>query len=121
GAEAALRALAVGGEGLPPGLGFFLRAARVVEEAGGRVVLEVPAGPGLERLSEPAASGALATALGRRLGRKLELEVCGVDGAGRAAERLTPERLREEQLRRMVQEEPVLGKAVKELDLELLE
>jgi len=40
-------------------------------------------------------------------------------GVPNPAERLTPERVREEQLARLAREEPVLGKAVREWELEL--
>jgi len=117
--ESALNAVVESGEGVPPGLGIFIKVARVVEVAGDRVCIELPPGPGLERLTaDAAARRALQEALAARVGRPLRLEV-RPHGAGQTAERITPERLKVERLARLVQEEPVLGRAVEEWDLEL--
>lgn len=125
-AAAAFQALLREGEGIPPGLGVFLRAGRITEPVPGQVVLKLPQGPGLERLSEePVTRNALAAALARRLGRTVSLEVATlddqVDGAAAPPRRLTPEQVKADRLARMAQEEPVLGKAVQEWDLELLD
>ncbi|MCI0436728.1 MAG: DNA polymerase III subunit gamma/tau [Gemmatimonadetes bacterium] len=119
----ALRAMLQHRRGLPQGLGILLRAATAVEE-GDRVVVRLPAGPGLELLSaDAAARRALQEALAAELGRPLVLEVRGVaeDGDAKTAERLTPERLRNEQLSRMTAVEPVLDRVVREWDLELMD
>jgi DNA polymerase-3 subunit gamma/tau len=123
-AEAALREL-VAARKVPGGLSIFLKAAVVTEQAPDRVVLEVPPGPGLERMGDPAALQAIQQALGDRLGRAIRLEIRAVGmraGQGPATpSRLTPEKVRTDQLARLSKEQPTLERAVKEWDLELLE
>ncbi|MGH7443760.1 MAG: DNA polymerase III subunit gamma/tau [Longimicrobiales bacterium] len=122
-ASAALRTLLQGRTGVPDGLGIFLKAAHAEEPAPGRVVLHVPAGPGLERLSggSPAAR-ALQHAFGDVLGRPVELIVEPTTGArASAAQRLTPEQVRADRLARLAGEQPLLARAVQEWDLELLD
>jgi len=119
--EAHLRAVVESIDGVGA-LRFFLRAAHVAAVEGERVVLELPPGPGLERMtSDSAVRRKLADALAERLGRPVELEVRAAGSGSGPAPRLTPERVREEQLKRLAREEPVLGKAVQEWELELLE
>jgi DNA polymerase III subunit gamma/tau len=123
-AEAALREL-VAERKAPGGLSIFLKAAAVTEEGSDRVILDVPPGPGLERLADPAAQQALQQALQDRLGRTVRLEIRGVgaqSGQGLSVPaRLTPEKVRQDQLARLSREQPTLDRAVKEWDLELLE
>jgi DNA polymerase-3 subunit gamma/tau len=126
-AEAALRAVLQHRRGLPHGLGILLSAATVRETAPDAFLLELPRGPGLELLTaDRTAHAALQDALATELGRPVRLEVRGLaapDAGGGAASgaRLTPERVRSEQLSRLTRAEPVLGRAVEILDLELLE
>jgi len=116
--EALLRRIADGADGIK-GLKVFLRAARVAAVDGGHVVIELPAGPGLDRLtSDPALRQRLADRLAESLGRPVELDVRAA-AEPTPADRLTPERVRDERLARLAREEPVLGKAVKEWELEL--
>jgi len=116
--EAHLRRIADSGDGIR-GLKVFLRAARVVAVEQRHVVVELPPGPGLDRLtSDRALRERLAERLGESLGRPVELEVRAAS-APTPAERLTPERVKEEQLARLAREEPVLGRAVREWELEL--
>ncbi|HSH45416.1 MAG TPA: hypothetical protein VK966_06155, partial [Longimicrobiales bacterium] len=118
--EQALRQIVEsGGQGLPPGLGLFLRAARVVEETQDRAVVEFPAGPALEMLDDAPARRALADAVAERVGRRLDLDVRAA--GGEKAVRLTPERVKEEQVRKLSSQEPALDRAVKEWDLEMLD
>jgi DNA polymerase III subunit gamma/tau len=121
-AEQAVRdVVAAGGAGLPSGLGLFLRGARVTEGPVGRVVVEMPNGPGHELLdSDPRARQALQRAVGQRLGRDVELDV---RSAGERADqpRLTPDALRARQVDQLTGEEPALDRAVKEWDLEMLD
>ncbi len=110
------------GEAVPPGMRPFLRAAQVSESDDGSVVIEIPAGPGLERLSAPVASRRLSNALGDLLGRSIDLVVKEAGGTpGQAAERISPGTVRSDRLKVLMRREPLLEKAVKELDLELLE
>jgi DNA polymerase-3 subunit gamma/tau len=119
--EAHLRAAVESMDGVGA-LRLFLRAAHVAAVEGERVILELPAGPGLERLtSDHSARRMLADALAERLRRPVDLEVRAAGSASGPAPRLTPERVREEQLKRLAREEPVLGKAVQEWELELLD
>jgi hypothetical protein len=125
-ADSALRSLVQHRRGLPHGLGILLSAASIRELEPGRLLLELPRGPGLERLaSDQAAHDALQSALAKEMGTSVTLELKGLGGgegtpaAGGA--RLTPERVRTEQLARLSRAAPVLGKAVEMLDLELLD
>jgi DNA polymerase III subunit gamma/tau len=121
-AEEVVREIAASGNaGLPSGLGLFLRGARVTEEPVGRVVVEMPPGPGYELLeSDARARDALRSAVVKRLGRDVELTVRG--GGGTADQvRLTPDTLRARQVDQLTGEEPALDRAVKEWDLEMLD
>ena len=122
----ALRSVLQHRRGLPHGLSILLASASLEEEGADTFGLRLPPGPGLERLSgDPTAKQALEAALGAELGRAIHLEVrsSAADARGdhRASERLTPERVRSEQLSRMTASEPLLDRAVRELDLELME
>ncbi len=121
-AAQAVRSIAAGGNaGLPSGLGLFLRTAAVSEE-GDRVVVEMPAGPGIELMEEsPTAARTLQDALSDALGRPIELEVRTSEGGGAQAVRLTPERVRQDQVQKLSSEEPGLDRAVQEWDLEMLD
>ncbi|HEX6940739.1 MAG TPA: DNA polymerase III subunit gamma/tau [Longimicrobiales bacterium] len=123
-AAAAFQAMLQENDGIPPGLGLFLKAGVVVTDAPDRLILELPPGPGLERLmTDAAARRQLESALVRRLHREVSLEVRAQGGAGDRAgvppRRLTPEQVKADRLRRLMQEEPLLGRAVQEWDLEL--
>jgi hypothetical protein len=123
--ETALRALAGGKAPLPAGIGMFLRAAQVVEVGADRIVLELPPGPGLDRLSEEAVTlHAVEEALAAELGTRRTIVVQGLRRSGDRGEgpgRLTPEKVKAERLARMSRDDPMLGQAVEEWDLELLE
>jgi hypothetical protein len=123
-AESALRRVIQNRRGIPNGILIFLAAASAHIE-GDRFILELPDGPGLERLNaEPQTRAVLEAALVDELGRSIILEVrrppADASG-GRGPERLTPERVRTEQLSRLVRSDPMLGKAVESWDLELLD
>jgi len=100
-------------------------AARVTETEPGLVELEIPPGPGLERLSDTRTRGALAAALSEELGRTVRLEVknAGVGAGPAKAEpvRLTPERVKAEKLARLAATDEGLKQAVEEWNLELLD
>ncbi|HLU24664.1 MAG TPA: DNA polymerase III subunit gamma/tau [Longimicrobiales bacterium] len=116
---AAWRAMLDSGDGVPVGMGIFLKAAQVSEGEDGRVRMEMPAGPGLERmLNEPMTRAAVERALARHLGREITLEVTPI-GGGAPPRRLTRGQVKSDRLARLIREEPALGRAVQELDLEL--
>lgn len=121
--RAAWRWVVETGTGVPPGMGGFLRPAQP-DEVDGRIRVTLPQ-PAVERLeSEAAERLALCEALGRGLGRSVELELV-VDGGGPVADdgagRVTRDTVRETRLRELINQEPVLAQAVEELDLELLD
>ncbi|MGH7468885.1 MAG: DNA polymerase III subunit gamma/tau [Longimicrobiales bacterium] len=111
---------------VPNGLAVFLRAASITEPEPGHVLIELPAGPGLERLrTEPATRHALEAALSQQLGRTIQLDAHAPGGAhstaAEPAQRLTVERLKSEQLNRLAAQDPTLKRAVDEWNLELMD
>ncbi len=125
-AQKAFRRVVEQRKGIPNGILIFLHTASVSLEGNDRFVLELPEGPGLERLNaDHAARHALESALSEEMGRPLRLEVrapgTGADDAPARPERLTPERIRSDQLSRLTRAEPMLGRAVEAWDLELFE
>jgi DNA polymerase-3 subunit gamma/tau len=122
GPEAAFRDFVNKGEGLPAGLGAFLKAARITEMEPGRLVLELPAGPGLEKLAgAPQALLSVERAIAERIGRAVSLQAVEQGSRREAVARLTPEMVKRQKLASLTEEEPVLGKAVESWDLELLD
>jgi DNA polymerase-3 subunit gamma/tau len=112
------------GDGVPAGTGLMLRPARLGVAGERTVRVGVPPGsPILERLSRPAARRPLEEAIGRRLGRDIELELVAMETADQPAGggRITAETARRDRLRRLVEEEPLLAAAVQEWDLELID
>lgn len=113
------------GTGVPPGMAGFLRNADPVLR-GDEVVVQLP-GPAAERLHADAGEKrGLERALERALGRPAALVVeaagPGADRpSGEAPGRVTQDTVRETRLRELVNQEPALGRAVEELDLELLD
>jgi hypothetical protein len=92
---------------------------------GDTVVLELPPGPGLERLmAEVGAQRALQAAFAEELGVEVRLDVRARGGetdSSAAPRRLTPEGVRSDQLARLTLADPLLGKAVERWDLELMD
>jgi len=108
------------GTGVPSGMRPFLRAATVAHtETEGVVVIELPAGPGLERLEEPSARGTLQKALGELMKTEPKI-VVRASGDG-PPERISPEAVRNDRMKGLIKMEPRLQHAVDELDLELLD
>lgn len=105
-------------------MGLMLRPARLRVAGPELIQIGVPPGsPVLERLSRPVTRRPLEEALQRRLGQPVSLEfvVSAEAGAPTEGGRITAEAAREERLRRLVEEEPLLAAAVQEWDLELLD
>ncbi len=124
--DAALRSLLRRPGALPQGLGILLATASLRED-GDHIVLEMPGGPALDRINrDPVALQALRNGLSEELGRGVQIRVeAGPESLTEAqptsASRLTPERIRSDQLDRLASGDPVLRRAVREWDLELLE
>jgi hypothetical protein len=80
-------------------------------------------GPARERLEDPLVRRALSDALTAEMGRSVTILLETEAGArgGESDGRVTAEAVREGRLRDLLALEPLLGQAVKELDLELLE
>ena len=106
--------------GAPPGMGPLLRAASVLDGSDGAVHVRVPPGPALDRLREAATLRHLSDALSTHLGRPALIVVDFEENAAEPA-RVTQETVRQDRLRELLQREPVLQRAVEELDLELLD
>ncbi|HEX6309693.1 MAG TPA: DNA polymerase III subunit gamma/tau [Longimicrobiales bacterium] len=128
-AERALRTM-VDERRAPHGLGIFLKAATIGEATDELVVLELPAGPGLERLSGDATVRvAVRNVLAELLGHSFELTVRpagyadpeAADARPEPPPRITPERVRLERLAALSREDPAIRAAVEAWDLELLD
>ena len=119
---AAFDRLLASGRGIPAGLRPFLHGA-LRERVGDKGLrLTVAPGPGLDRLRRPGIVGRLCEALGEYLDFRPRIEVVegphpGSSGPGKASR----ERVRRERLGQLVEREPLLARAVEELDLELLD
>ena len=110
----------------PHGMAVFLKSARIADASGDDVTLELPPGPGLDRLtSEPAIRVAVQEVLSELTGRAVQLQV----RAGRAQAateaaapaRITPERVRAEKLATLTRDDEALDVAVRDWDLELFD
>jgi len=118
----AWRRLVERGGALPPGFSPLLRAGRVRSPEPGTLELLLPAGPLVERLEEPTVLRTVEEAVGREVGRPVSIAVRGmVDEDADPHGRITRESVRKGRLRELIEREPLLERAVEELDLELLE
>lgn len=115
-------------DAVPPALRMVLRPARVSPGDGGDVVVAVsPATLGMDPVTSPANRRSLQDALGRQLGRRVNLryvasEAPAASGGGTSAPaRITSESARRDRLERMMDGEPVLAAAVQAWDLELVD
>ncbi len=106
---------------LPKGVLPFLRAAVVDFPSRDQIRLSVPPGPGLERLENPATLKALKRALEAVAQTAPEIIIKSGQGPEKAPGRITEKTIRKGRLQELVEKEPTLGEAVKELDLELLD
>ena len=108
----------------PPGTAPLLHAATVTAASPGEVEVSLPPGPALERLQDARARAAMTASLARHLGHEVRLVLSpgqGARQAGAPGGRITQETVREDRLRELIRREPLLGRAVEELDLELLD
>lgn len=112
------------GREVPPVLRLFLKVANYIEE-GSKLIIELPPGPALDLLAAGSAEHVqLEAALSRVAGGPVTLEArpggpAGTEGG--PPRRLTSEQVRQDRLDRMKREEPLLGRAVEEWDLEWLD
>jgi len=124
-AELALRAM-LDEKRAPHGMGLFLKAAYIAEATESTIVLHMPDGPGLEKLSgETTERVAVQAALSEILGRSIDLRVSGgaaaPDTAREPVQRITPERVKTEKLASLTRDDAALSRAVTEWDLELID
>jgi len=112
------------GSRLPKGLGLILRAANPLLTGANAIRLVLPRDTAfLERVSDSRSVQAIRAALTGRLGREVTVEIAAEGNleASGGERRITAESARQERLRRLAEEEPLLSAAVKEWDLELME
>lgn len=109
------------GSMVPVGLTPLLRAAEVDEAPDGSVFLVLPEGPGRERLSSGGDLAQLQAGLSRLMGREIELALGNGDESTEDRTRITQEKVSSDRLKELIKQEPLLERAVLELDLELLE
>ena len=103
------------------GLRPFLVAARVSMQEGALTV-ELPDGPALERVRDPAVLQSLRAELGRHVSAPVDLRVIAPEAAAPAEpERVSQEVVSRTRLQELLKREPALRRAVEELDLELLD
>jgi DNA polymerase-3 subunit gamma/tau len=120
----AWRTLLDEGKHAPAGLGVFLRAAELSLGEGAEVIVEMRSGmPVPPKVEDGRARATMERALAQLLAFPVTLRFVAVDNASREIEgrRVTVERAKEDRVRRLTGEEPLLAAAVKEWDLELLE
>jgi DNA polymerase III subunit gamma/tau len=106
------------------GLGLLLRAADLALVGEQEVEVRLPAGtPPLERLEDHTRRSSLERAFTERLGLPITIRfvVAEVDSGELGQRRITVEGARQERLRRLASEEPLLAAAVQEWDLELID
>jgi DNA polymerase-3 subunit gamma/tau len=113
------------GDGVPGGISFFLKAARLLVQ-GGEVRVEFPAGsPAMERVGSATARKPMEEAMSRRMGGAGVRLVFTTGAAAQVEEssgsRITADSARRDKLRRLTEGEPTLAAAVQAWDLELVE
>ncbi len=106
---------------LPKGVLPFLRAAQVDFPGGRTIRISLPPGPGLEKLQEPQVLRSLRDALSRQGLATPEVSVQSLSSQEDGPKRITKETVRKGRLQELVDKEPTLEEAVRELDLELLD
>lgn len=111
---------------VPPALRMMLRSARPTPGDDSQVRVEMaPGSLELEPVTSTTNRRTLEDALGRRLGRRIQVVYTagagGGEGPGAAPSRITAESARADRLERLAAEEPLLRAAVQEWDLELVD
>jgi len=117
--EDAWHALIQDGEGLPAGVRPFLLGATVRREDG-RLVVLIPAGPGLDRLREDTVLETLQALLWKRVGEGVALEVHEAkrEKESDAAGRISQEEVQKGRMKDLLAREPELEDVVQMLDLD---
>lgn len=110
-----------GGAAVPAGLTPLLRATHIEEGPDGVVILHVPEGPVRERLSDGGDRARIQEELSALVGRTVELVLADGEVVQPDHGRITQEKVSSDRMKELIQKEPLLERAVLELDLELLE
>lgn len=106
---------------LPRGVSVVLKGATVDFSHEGEIHLLILPGPGFDRLLEPGTMKALKSTLEGELGFAPEIRIREGNGPETTPTRITEDTVRNGRLQELVEKEPALGEAVKELDLEILD
>ena len=109
------------GPSVSGGLGPFLHSVSVSEESDGGLLITPLPGPAMERLGRLAVIEAIREGMTPFLGRMPILRVALPEDYQGGGERITREEVHEDTLKALYRQEPRLERAVKELDLELME
>ena len=109
------------GNNIPLGLSGFLRSAEVRELSDGRLEVTTLPGPGARKLKEPEVMLEICKGVAAYLKRAPDIVIADIKTEPLNTERITEKSVREDTLRELLQQEPRLGKAVEELDLELMD
>tara|TARA_Y100000780_G_scaffold230620_1_gene253229 strand:+ start:1840 stop:3351 length:1512 start_codon:yes stop_codon:yes gene_type:complete len=109
------------GNNIPLGLSGFLRSAEVRELPDGRLEVTTLPGPGARKLKEPEVMLEICTGVAAYLKRAPDIVIADIKTEPLNTERITEKSVREDTLRELLQQEPRLGRAVEELDLELMD
>tara|TARA_B100000470_G_scaffold1492_1_gene1094 strand:- start:10409 stop:11920 length:1512 start_codon:yes stop_codon:yes gene_type:complete len=109
------------GNNIPLGLSGFLRSAEVRELSDGRLEVTTLPGPGARKLKEPEVMLEICKGVAAYLKRAPDIVIADIKTEPLNTERITEKSVREDTLRELLQQEPRLGRAVEELDLELMD
>ena len=109
------------GNNIPLGLSGFLRSAEVRELSDGRLEVTALPGPGARKLKEPEVMSEICKGVAAYLKRAPDIVIADIKAEPLNTERITEKSVREDTLRELLQQEPRLGRAVEELDLELMD
>jgi len=109
------------GQQLPKGTAAVLRGASTDFSEAGRIRILLPPGLGKEKLEDARVIRALKSALAGLGQEDVEIEVGEQEPGTSTQPRITEATVRKGRLQDLVEKEPTLGEAVKELDLELLD
>ena len=109
------------GPTVPGGLGPFLHSVSVSEQSDGGLLITPMPGPAMERLGRSVVIEAIREGMTPFLGRMPVLRVALPEDDHGGGGRITREEVHADTLKALYRQEPRLERAVKELDLELME